>query len=229
MGMGLGELLQSIFYTAVGGILVYWGWRMLTRPVLGNPSFGETTINVEIMENEDMLYDQTANYYYTGGHPGRPPKPYIFVYVKIENKPIFRFNSIAKGVSAEVTWIGRESGNIVSYFARPMGTPAPHSIPNYGEWEASRIDIPPGKPLRGFYIAFSIPGEEYFYGFSENSYQHYTYLDNDVRYYDWKNPELKLGGEKYDVSVTFDGENINPFTFDVPLFKKKYGNQKSPA
>ena len=193
---------------------------MLTRPILKNPSFGETIINVEIMEKDDMLYDQTANYYYTEGHTGRPPKPYNFAYVKIENKPIVRFNSVAKGVSAEVTWTGRESGKIITYFARPISTPAPHSIPNVGEWQASRVDIPPGRPLRGFYIAFSVPGEEYFYGFSEMSYQHYSYPDGDVRYYDWKNPDLKLGGEKYDVTVTFDGENIKPYTFDIPISKK---------
>lgn len=223
--MGFGEFLQWIFITAVGGVFVYWGWRMLTRPILTNPSFGETTINVEIMENEDMAYDATANYYYASKRLSRPPRPYIFVYVKIENNPIVRFNSVAKGVSAEVTWIGRESGNITSYFARPISTPAPQSIPNYGEWEASKVDIPPGRPLRGFYIAFSVPGEEYFYGFSEMSYQHYSILENEIRYYDWKNPELKLGGEKYDVTVTFDGENIKPYTYNIPLFKKEYDYQ----
>lgn len=229
--METSEFIQWIIITAIGAGIASVGGYLLTRPRLINPKHNQKTINVEILEKEDMTINSTSGL--PGVHyqsAGRLPIPYKFFYITIENRPFISLNSTAKGVSAEVVCIGRKSKRKIGpYYGRPMDTPAPGSSHGYGDYEASKVDIPPGKPLRGFYIAFIAPGEDKFYGFSQNSYKNFrTLRGTSKRYYDWKNPDLEMGGEVYDATVVLDGENVKPFEYKFTISKKGKIKTKDP-
>jgi hypothetical protein len=196
---------------------------MVTRPHLKNPKWDKTNLNVMILEKNDVSFNSTNGLPETSASWQSPiPKPYTFVFVTIENDPWYRWNSTAKGVSAKVTCLGKD-GKKIEYFARPIDTDAPNSHASYGDIQASKVDIPAGEPIHGFYIAFYLSDEDKFYGFSPQAYHVINYQEDNRIYFDWKDPQLMMYREEvYETTVTFSAENIKkPIEYEFDLSLKK--------